>query len=160
MRRWDHLPPCPITSWKPPVMEIPPHPWGGCSSHWLFSLWKILCWYQDGACPRADWIHCPLSSPCGSLWRDILCPLCSKPSSAKYDAEDPLSLHFSWVKRPTSFILSSKDCFSSPLNNFLGLIWTLSNLPTSFFSNCTGSAPCAIWQALSSVGWSHLSLWW
>lgn len=36
--RWDYLAPCPVASWKPPVMESLAYPCGGCSCDWLVSL--------------------------------------------------------------------------------------------------------------------------
>lgn len=43
----------------------PLHPWGGCCSEWLFSLWKIYFLCQDEISPSAVCTHFPLSSPCG-----------------------------------------------------------------------------------------------
>jgi len=40
---------------------------------------KISFLYQDETSLSATCTHCPLSSPCGSLWRESLCPLCSCP---------------------------------------------------------------------------------
>lgn len=36
--RWDYLAPCPVASWKLPVMGSLAYPCGSCSCDWLFSL--------------------------------------------------------------------------------------------------------------------------
>ena len=80
--RWDYLAPCPMASWKPPVL-------------WTMSLGRLFQWmtdltvhffvfsYRGETSPAVTCNHCPLSSPCGSLWRESLHPLCSCPLSTE-----------------------------------------------------------------------------
>lgn len=48
--RGDYPTPSLLVSWKTLVMWTPLHPLGGCSSDWLFLLWKMSFLYQD------DWV--------------------------------------------------------------------------------------------------------
>lgn len=71
----DSLEPCPGATWKPPAMGTLPHPWGGCFSKGLFLLQELL-FYVDTNPSQCYLYCCSLPSSRGSLWAEILYPLC------------------------------------------------------------------------------------
>lgn len=91
---------------------------------------KKFMW--DETFPSATYASCPFASPCGSLWRQSLHPICNHPLSSRVLCWGS-SCAFR-EKRPNSFCLSSQGRLSSPLI-FAGLLWTHFSLSASFM-NC------------------------
>lgn len=79
--RWDNL--ASTLSSKPPVTEVPSHPWESFSKDWLFSLLKVFGAASE-ASPGSTCSCCPLSSLCGSSWRECLHPPCTHPLRSCY----------------------------------------------------------------------------
>lgn len=103
--RWDYLAYCPVTSWKPLVMGIPPNPWGGCSCEWLISLQKILkSWWSLSLCSLYLLSHF-LLPVAPSQERAFVLPVAAL-SMVEYSVRVPWAL-ISREKRPNSSSLPS-----------------------------------------------------
>lgn len=80
--RWDKLP----STLSKHILKASSNR-GSITSLRKFSQWLIILPVKrvflasSEASPGAICSHCPLSSPCGSLWRESLHPLCSHPLS-------------------------------------------------------------------------------
>lgn len=111
--QWHCLASCSFAPWKPPVKRTLPHgevvPVIDCTHC------KRFVSYMETSSGITG-IPCPFSSPCGSLRRESLCPLCSHALKTEILWwSSSLNLLFSREKRSNSFSVSSQGRFSSPL---------------------------------------------